>query len=158
MSCGYRYADDSPCELTKVEHRFQVLIEPHAFVEPPAPQAESACPDCGETADPHLCYGRRQMVSGKATTRPDPGAAVRAIARAEADSIATRWVPAHMTARQGMVDDITASLTRYRALGCDDVIALLDAERDSWLTVDRIRAAVITATIDAIARRGKDGS
>lgn len=43
----------------------------------------------------------------------------RATARAEAESIATRWVPAHMTARQGLVDDIAASLINARRLERD---------------------------------------
>lgn len=52
------------------------------------------------------------------------------IARAEAESIAKRWVPDHMTARQGLVDNIAASLINARRLerdaaerGFDDFIA-----------------------------------
>ncbi len=40
----------------------------------------------------------------------------RAIARAEAESIASRWVPEHMTARQGLVDDIASALVNARRL------------------------------------------
>lgn len=43
----------------------------------------------------------------------------RAADRARAESIATRWVPAHMTARQGLVDDITAALENARQLGIE---------------------------------------
>ena len=43
----------------------------------------------------------------------------RAAARARAESIATRWVPAHMTARQGLVDDIAAALENARQLGLE---------------------------------------
>jgi len=49
-----------------------------------------------------------------ATTEHD-----RAVARAEAESIATRWVPAHMTARQGLIDDIAAALINARRLERD---------------------------------------
>lgn len=42
-----------------------------------------------------------------------------AIARAEAESIAKRWVPDHMTARQGLVDNIAASLINARRLERD---------------------------------------
>jgi hypothetical protein len=37
-------------------------------------------------------------------------------AKAEAESIATRWVPAHMTARQGLVDDIAKAIVTERRL------------------------------------------
>jgi hypothetical protein len=38
-------------------------------------------------------------------------------AKAEAESIATRWVPAHMTARRGLVDDIAAALLGAAVVG-----------------------------------------
>jgi hypothetical protein len=41
-------------------------------------------------------------------------------ARAEAESIATRWVPAHMTARSGLVDDIAAALLGAALVGFGD--------------------------------------
>lgn len=40
-------------------------------------------------------------------------------ARAEAEAIATRWVPAHMAARQEMVDNIAASIFNAKRLGRD---------------------------------------
>lgn len=43
----------------------------------------------------------------------------RLAARARAESIATRWVPAHMTARQGLVDDIAAAIENARQLGLE---------------------------------------
>lgn len=42
------------------------------------------------------------------------------IARSEAESIANRWVPVHMTARQGLVDDIAAALVNARRLERDE--------------------------------------
>ena len=53
---------------------------------------------------------------------------MRAVARAEAESIATRWAPAHMTARQGLVDDIASSLVNARRLERDKLALAVAAE------------------------------
>lgn len=50
----------------------------------------------------------------------------RVVANAEADAIAKRWVPDHMTARRGMVDDIAASLINARRLERDSASAEVD--------------------------------
>lgn len=41
------------------------------------------------------------------------------IASLEAEGIASRWVSAHMTARQGLIDDIARSLINARRLERD---------------------------------------
>jgi hypothetical protein len=55
-----------------------------------------------------------------------------AIARARAESIATRWVPAHMTARQGLVDDIAAALGNARQVALDDAEDRAEGECEFW--------------------------
>lgn len=71
------------------------------------------------------------------------------IARAEAEGIAKRWVPGHMTARQGLVDDIVASLLNARRLERDKV----DDQ------VERLISAVEQNTFWTIrAARGKDSA
>jgi hypothetical protein len=112
--------------------QLKTLAQPAQTDPDAAVQTEAValmCMDCGERGLSPEAWRAHHCPPGKCDamgcndprhTTPDPDAAVRAIARAEAESIATRWVPAHMTARQGMVDDITASLVRYRALGRED--------------------------------------
>ena len=84
----------------------------------------------------------------------------RAAARARAESIATRWVPAHMTARQGLVDDIAAALENAKQLGMERgekaVVAMVEAERDDWLGEgdgDQTHWDVLNRLCEAIAAR-----
>lgn len=89
---------------------------------------------------------RRRAGGGAVSARElssEASEAARAVARAEAESIAARWVPAHMTARQGMVDDIAAALINARRLERDACVAWIrDAEGDgvaAELAVERAR-------------------
>lgn len=90
----------------------------------------------------------------------DPSNRDREAAHAEAEGIAKRWVPQHMTARQGLVDDITASLINARLLERDQLARVRqeEAEEERAACVERARCyshlgAVAELIADAIAAR-----
>jgi hypothetical protein len=80
-------------------------------------------------------------------------------AKAEAESIATRWVPAHMTARQGMVDDIAAALLGAAVVGYEthnsDLRRLVEEAQGERNRAYLTTAEYLAAKNNAVAERDR---